>query len=100
MTAEPLECRFTASLNTAIQNKAITAMIKLAMALLAVCCINWAYAFGLFPRHHHDASSGVPERSSMPELGNSIPPVPEPETYLYTLVGAGHVAWIIHSKRK
>jgi len=25
----------------------------------------------------------------MPDLGNSIPPVPEPETYLYMLVGGG-----------
>jgi len=75
-------------------------MIKLAIALLLVCCINSAYAFGLFPRHHHGSSSGVPERSSMPDLGNSIPPVPEPETYLYMLVGAGIIAWIIHNKRK
>jgi hypothetical protein len=36
----------------------------------------------------------------MPDRGNAIPPVPEPETYLYILVGAAIVAWIIHNKRK
>jgi len=77
-------------------------MTKLAIALLLVFGANSVYAFGLFPRHHNQSNSpGVPERSSsMPDLGNSIPPVPEPETYLYMLVGAGIVAWIIHNKRK
>jgi len=77
-------------------------MTKLAMALLLVFCANSAYAFGLFPRHHkNNGSSGVPERSSsLPDLGNSIPAVPEPETYLYMLVGAGIVAWVIRNKRK
>jgi len=77
-------------------------MTKLAIAVLLVFCANSVYAFGLFPRHHnHGGASGVPERSSsMPDLRNSIPPVPEPETYLYMLVGGGIVAWVVHNKRK
>jgi len=77
-------------------------MNKLAMALLLVFCANSVYAFGLFPRHrHHGEASGVPEHSSsLPDLGTSVPPIPEPETYLFMLVGAGIVAWIIHNKRK
>jgi len=64
-------------------------MTKLAIALLLVFCSKGVYAFGLFPRHHnHGVAYSVPGRSStVPDLSNSIPPVPEPQTYLYTLVG-------------
>ena len=76
-------------------------MTKLAMACLLVFSVNSVYAFGLFPHHHKEqASSGVPEQSSaISGLGSSIPPVPEPETYLYLLVGAGIVAWIINKRK-
>jgi len=55
---------------------------------------------GLFrravPRHHHDSSASAPEGRA-----ESVrPPIPEPETYLFMLIGVGAVAWIIRRKNK
>jgi PEP-CTERM motif-containing protein len=71
-------------------------MKKLAVVLLLTFVAQSVYAFGLFPRHHHD-SGGSPVRRSSDTV---LPPIPEPETYLFILVGVGVVAWIIRKNKK
>ena len=72
-------------------------MTKLAIAVLLSISMHASYAFGLFPRHHHHDFGGgaAPARNS-----DIIPPIPEPETYLFMLVGVGVAAWIIRKNKK
>ena len=71
-------------------------MRRLAVALLLVSAAQLTYSRGLFPHHHHDSSDSAPARR-----GESImPPIPEPETYLFMAVGVGVVAWIIRRNKK
>lgn len=70
-------------------------MKQLIAAALLSLCMQGSYAFGLFPRHHHDSGSGA-----APYRRDVISPVPEPESYLMLIVGLGAVAWVIYKKKK
>ena len=72
-------------------------MKKLVFALVLAFAVQSVYAFGLFPRHRHNDFSGSPARQRASDV---IPPIPEPETYLYMLVGIGVAAWIIRKNKK
>jgi hypothetical protein len=72
-------------------------MKKLIFALALTFAVQSVYAFGFFPRHRHSDFSGSPARNGASDV---IPPIPEPETYLYMLVGIGLAAWIIRKNKK
>ena len=72
-------------------------MKKLIFALALAFAVQSVYAFGFFPRHRHSDFSGSPARNGASDV---IPPIPEPETYLYMLVGIGLAAWIIRKNKK
>ena len=74
-------------------------MKKLAIALLLFCAAHSVYAFGLFPRHHHSNPGSSPARHNS-DSDSILPPIPEPETYLFMLVGVGVVAWVIRKRKK
>jgi hypothetical protein len=76
-------------------------MKKLVFAVLLALAVQSVHAFGLFPRHRHNVFSGSPARQAGGNSAdNVIPPIPEPETYLYMLVGIGIAAWIIRKNKK
>jgi hypothetical protein len=74
-------------------------MKKLAVALLLSFAAHSVFAFGLFPRHHHSNPGSPPARHNS-DSDSILPPIPEPETYLFMLVGVGVVAWIVRKNRK
>jgi len=49
---------------------------------------------GLFRKHHSDYS---PPRYTDPAV---IPPIPEPETYVFIGVGVAAVIWLARRKKK
>jgi len=74
-------------------------MKKLAVVLLFYFAAQSVHAFGLFPRHHHSNPGSSPARHNS-DSDSILPPIPEPETYLFMLVGVGVVAWVIRKRKK
>jgi len=69
--------------------------MKYSVSVILLClCIQSANAMGLFRKHHSDYS---PPPHTDPAV---IPPIPEPETYVFIGVGVAAVIWLARRKKK